>query len=1294
MSEVTIDNVNIKFASDTSKATDALKKLSDRFDKLIENVSKSSTSLTKLSNTINSLKKNTSNFDLSKWLNLGAFTVAINKAGKEIYKFMQSSADYISNFNRLNATMGAASDKAQEFVNSFSSMLSLDPSSVMNYMGTFKNLVSSFGIASDSAYIMSKNLTQLSYDIAAFDGIPIEDAMKKLKSGISGELEPMRAIGIALDQATLQQTAYRLGIEKSVTSMTRLEKTQLLYYQIMVATESRQGYFAKALLTPAIAIQILKNQFTQLTRAIGNVFLPLLMQAVPIIMAVTQLLTQAAQAIANFFGYDKLFKQSTAGISAGFGNIETGIEDIGDAASGTKKKVKEMIAPFDDLNVIDFGDNTGSGSGWNNIIGGGLDIPTPNYDVTATNKFQEQAEKIKKIFMDLLPIIEAIGGALLSWKLSNKILNFIDLFTGGKLIKTGGIAKISFGVALTVSGITLFVNGIKKALSGEVNAKTIGEIITGALGIGAGAVMVLDGIRTIKLAIPKKTAASVSETIASTAGIANKTTKASKAFKLPQFKSIIKGLAELGLVIAAVVFFTEALGELTKSSAVRQNITRGMEVLKEVFGGLLKVAPMLALTIVAINALSKTSIKSMAIGLADLAIAIGGVELLVLAIGGILSIPGFQEASTRGINSIVEVFKGLGSVAGKIGIFGGILMAAGLLGGAGVAAIAIGLADTAILIGGLELVVVAIGKLMSNGNFSQLASKGIAAVVELLSGLGKALGGFLGGIAGGLIGGALQGIMDSLGQLGSELTEFMDNAQGFFQNLSLINEGTMASMKTLAQSILIITATQILDALTSWFTGGINFSEFGKQLKDFGQYFADYYEEVKGINPDIIEATSTAAKSIASIYQELPDLGGMKQFFMGGKDMASFSIILPILGKSLKLYEKMLGSGVNNEVVNSSINAAKSIAGLYKELPDTGGLKQLFTGKQDLKGFAEILPSLATNIKKYSDNLSGGINEQLISSSVNVAKTIASLYKELPNTGGLKQLFEGRQNLKGFAEVLPSLATNIKKYSDNLSGGINEEVINSSVNAAKSIAGLYEYLPKDSGWFAKDDLKKFGETLESFGNKFFNYYKKISGVNMNTVNSVTNALNSLINNLLVVQSYGLGATLESFANSLSKSSTGISTYFKNTFTNSQAASIGYSFGASLGNNIKQGIKDYTRTTFELSAIGLRGNLIPQKSFSLKAYASGGYPDEGEFFLAREGGPEFVGKIGNQTAVANNDQITSAIRQASYEGLSQALKENPQTHYTDVRIGNDKVYSGYGEYSNRQSNKYGISTIKV
>ena len=237
-------------------------------------------------------------------------------------------------------------------------------------------------------------------------------------------------------------------------------------------------------------------------------------------------------------------------------------------------------------------------------------------------------------------------------------------------------------------------------------------------------------------------------------------------------------------------------------------------------------------------------------------------------------------------------------------------------------------------------------------------------------------------------------------------------------------------------------------------------------------------------------------------------------------------------------------------------------------------------------------------------------------------------------------------------------------------------------------------MPKDSGWFAKDDLKKFGETLESFGNKFFNYYKKISGVNMNTVNSVTNALNSLINNLLVVQSYGLGATLESFANSLSKSSTGISTYFKNTFTNSQAASIGYSFGASLGKNIKQGIKDYTRTTFELSAIGLRGNLIPQKSFSLKAYAGGGYPDAGEFFLAREAGPEFVGKIGNQTAVANNDQITSAIRQASYEGLSQALKENPQTHYTDVRIGNDKVYSGYGEYSNRQSNKYGISTIKV
>ena len=100
------------------------------------------------------------------------------------------------------------------------------------------------------------------------------------------------------------------------------------------------------------------------------------------------------------------------------------------------------------------------------------------------------------------------------------------------------------------------------------------------------------------------------------------------------------------------------------------------------------------------------------------------------------------------------------------------------------------------------------------------------------------------------------------------------------------------------------------------------------------------------------------------------------------------------------------------------------------------------------------------------------------------------------------------------------------------------------------------------------------------------------------------------------------------------------------------------------------------------------------SYSLKAYASGGFPSVGDLFIANENGPEWISTMGGKSAVANQDQMTTGIRQAAYEGVSQALRENPQSHKTEVNIGNRKVYEGYGSYQSRQANKYGVSQVTI
>lgn len=180
-------------------------------------------------------------------LKTGLLVAGIQQLGSTIGSFVNQSNDFIENMNLFSVSMGEAADKARDFIDEYTGVLGVDPSNTMRYMGMFNTLIEGFGLSSDAAYTMSQNLTQLSYDMSSFLNIPIDDAMQKLKSGISGEIEPMRAVGVALDEASLQETAYALGIDRKVSSMTRAQKTELLYQQIMSRTITMQGDMARTL---------------------------------------------------------------------------------------------------------------------------------------------------------------------------------------------------------------------------------------------------------------------------------------------------------------------------------------------------------------------------------------------------------------------------------------------------------------------------------------------------------------------------------------------------------------------------------------------------------------------------------------------------------------------------------------------------------------------------------------------------------------------------------------------------------------------------------------------------------------------------------------------------------------------------------------------------------------------------------------------------------------------------------------------------------------------------------------
>lgn len=426
---------------------------------------------------------------------IGAGVVAVKKMASTMAGYVKEAANYEEAMNLFMVTMGDKAKEASQWVEKFSNALYLDPANVMQYMGSFNALTKGLGVSADNAYIMSKNLTQLTYDLASFKNLDIETAFRKLQSATSGEIEPLRNVGVALSQATLQELAYSLGIQKSVADMSEAEKAQLRYIQIIKSTSEWQTDMARTLVTPANALRILQQQFTLLARAIGSVFIPILMEVIPYVMVLTQALTKLAQKLANLLGY-KIQDVDYSRVSSGLGNISSGITDIGDSAAKTAKKLNTMLAPFDELNVVQNQvDKAGKGSGAGGVGGGDLGLPLPEYDALAglTDKLTEKMAKARENLKKMLPLVAAIGAAFAIWKIGKSIANFMKWWDG----LTGGgktVARIALGISLTVVGMALSFKGNKDVVDKETLLKGVAEQIGGAALVGAGAGLITKSV--------------------------------------------------------------------------------------------------------------------------------------------------------------------------------------------------------------------------------------------------------------------------------------------------------------------------------------------------------------------------------------------------------------------------------------------------------------------------------------------------------------------------------------------------------------------------------------------------------------------------------------------------------------------------------------------------------------------------------------------------------------------------------------------------------------------------------
>lgn len=405
----------------------------------------------------------------------GIYLVMFRRIASVMSGWVQESNDYIENLNLFNVAMGEYAQSAKEYAEEVQSVLGIDPSEWMRNQGVFMQMASGFGVVTDQAALMSKNLTQLGYDISSFYNIGIEESMEKLQSGLAGEIEPLRRLGYAIDVASLQQVALNHGITESVNSMTQAEKAQLRYIAIMEQSTNAMGDLARTSQTPSNAIRILNQQITQLTRALGNMLLPILQVIIPWVQAFVEVLTEAAQAIANLFG----FTLPTIDYS-GLDGVSVGASDAEDALSGAANAAKDMkrqLLGIDELNIIE-PNNTGGAGGVGGVSGGDLGLELPEYDFL--NGLEEKTNSIKDFLKDISDEIIAIGAGLAAWKISSKVLGWFKDLSSGKFNK---INKLAAGITMMVTGFTIAAQG---AYDIGYNGPNIQNVIKTAIGSALG----------------------------------------------------------------------------------------------------------------------------------------------------------------------------------------------------------------------------------------------------------------------------------------------------------------------------------------------------------------------------------------------------------------------------------------------------------------------------------------------------------------------------------------------------------------------------------------------------------------------------------------------------------------------------------------------------------------------------------------------------------------------------------------------------------------------------------------
>lgn len=951
----------------------------------------------------------------------GIYLVVFRQIARTASDWVKESNDYVENLNLFTVAMGDAAESALEYAEAVKEAVGIDPSEWIRNQGVFKQITGGFGVMEEKANLMSKNLTQLGYDISSFYNISIEEAMEKLQSSIAGEIEPLRRLGYAIDVATLQEVAYAHGIEQSVNTMNQAQKTQLRYLAIMEQSGNVMGDMARTVQTPANALRILNQQITQLTRALGNLLIPFLQQIIPYIQAFVEVITDAIQALALLVGFElpEIDYSGLDGVTSGATDAEDAIE----GATGAAKEMKKALLGIDELTILEptaSGGGGGSGGG----IGGDLGLDLPEYDFL--NGLTDQTNELKEAVKDLLyNYVIPAGTAFAAWKVATGLLQSIEKVKAA-LAGLKGVSLLlniefkALGLTMLLADLNEFMrylndfreNGATfQNVAGMISefAGMVGDalIVLGALKVG-GALKAVQGIGELIIAIKdiSENGINFDNALTTIRGLTN------IAIGIGVFTGNIK-VAAWGVAIQG---FTTIVREIsTNWEAIKQGDWSGVDKATLIIGAL----EVLGGLAVALDAFSK--LKSIGnIGKAATAVetVTTATEAVNTSVSGKLS-PSLSSLAKNlglGVAIIAEVSAAAVLVVGAIAVLGYELEQVGIAwepvidNGATVAA-GVGLGTAAIAAVGLAT--------YGLGTLGATAALNIGIGTAILLELGVAAGLFIVEI---------WAIGKGLDEIGQAWQPVLDNGETIAAGIGL---GT-----TLLIGIGVVTAALGVATVASVGLLPIAIGLGTAILVELAEVFVLFTESLVSVADEL---NFNLAPSLRGLNDTLPQLT---------EDMSDFVDFMSDFAEEISSYTDSMGSITWDSIVsgfqrlfvgNPIQNLASDVENITKDTKNLNSKLEL--ANPEIEKAIDLTSNYISLMESLKLNIDGSSNISLAS----------DMFTNLKEVG--KQLVVGFSN--GVSENAPLAYNTMKTFGSNVVSNIKAGIENAKPSVRNSLENLF-----------------------------------------------------------------------------------------------------------------------------------------------------------------------------------------------------------------------------------------------